>query len=148
MKDDFIPHEHFGFLTNRVGRLINELAQEKIVKEGYDFAPSCIGILADLWEKDGVTQKELGTSLIKNKSSINKMLESLESNGLIEKKVHPNDKRNKLIFLTQEGKKFKTHIMDGRKYINNHLLSEVKDKDVTTCLKVLNELYNRLSENR
>ena len=55
----------------------------KMKKEGFDFPISCIGIMADLWSKDGVTQKQLGSSMIKTKSSVTKMLESLESSKLI-----------------------------------------------------------------
>ena len=75
-----------------------------MAEEGYKFPASCIGILADLWSKDGVNQKDLGISLVKTKSSINKMLTALEEEGFVVKKNDPSDGRGKLIFLTKKGR--------------------------------------------
>ena len=118
----------------------------RLIEAGHKAPTSCIGILADLWSKDGVTQKELGMSLIKTKSSINKMLSSLESDGLVYKADHPTDKRNKLIYLTEPGKAMKTTIQQADQISEKELLAGVDPKDIETAKKVLTILYENLTK--
>ena len=143
---DFNPYDHFGFLINRVGRLIDLSITPKLKKQGYNFPISCIGVLADLWQKDGITQKELGSSLIKNKSSVTKMLASLENAGLIIKKEDPDDKRNKLIFLTDLGRALREQIESVRPEMEGKLLGEIPINEIEIAKKVLKTFYLNLSD--
>lgn len=140
----FNPYSHLGFLTNRVGRLLAKRMRMTIDELGYTPPISCIGILADLWSKDGVMQKDLGSSLIKTKSSINKMLEALEKEGLIVKKDNPEDKRGKLIFLTSEGKKLQASIEKHVDSCEELIKNKVSEKDLATTKKVLAQYYELL----
>lgn len=142
----FNPENHLGFLTNRVGRLLSNRMSITIVNNGHDFPQSCIGILADLWQNDGVTQKELGISLIKNKSTISTMLETLQEDGFIYKEVNPDDKRNKRIYLTKKGKGLQKLIEEASFKAESTLLDGCSDGEIETCKKVLRTLYNNLSK--
>jgi DNA-binding MarR family transcriptional regulator len=101
--------------------------------------------MADLWSHDGVTQKELGMSLIKNKSSITKMLKALEDEGLIVKKDHPQDKRNKLIFLTSKGSKLQDFVEKSGKTIEKLLMVDVPEDNIEIAKEVLKDFYLLLS---
>jgi DNA-binding MarR family transcriptional regulator len=140
----FNPYDHFGFLTNRVARLIIKSVEPSMEADGHHFPVSCVGILADLWSKDGLNQKELGTSLVKTKSSINKMLAALEKEGLIVKKDDPKDGRGKLIFLTEKGKEMQFIIEDKGREMEAMLLSDCTKEEVTTTKKVLTKIYKKL----
>lgn len=102
--------------------------------------------MADLWCKDGVTQKELGMSLIKTKSSITKMLETLIRENLIYKGDHPEDKRNKLIYLTTKGRELQDIVSKQGKLMEKILLSEKTEKELQTSKMVLKTLYENLSK--
>ena len=142
----FDPYNHFGFLTNRVSRLMLLLAGPNMKANGQDFPVSCIGILADLWSKDGVTQKELGSSIIKTKSSITKMLEALEEDGMIIKKDDTNDKRKKLIFLTQKGKEFQFHVEERSANIEKKVLAKHTHEEIKIAKEVLKTFYVNIKE--
>lgn len=142
----FDPQQYFSFLTNRVGRLLAQTIGPKLKEQGYDMPTSCIGLLADLWKKDGVTQKELGISLIKTKSSIAKMLSQLEEFELIVKKDDQSDKRNKLIFVTKKGKELQKVVFNRAEQLEADLLAEFSKQDITTAKKVLLKVYLNLSD--
>lgn len=142
----FDPYDHFIFLTNRVGRLLANEAKQLCVIQGYDFPPSCMGVLADLWSEDGVNQKDLGMSLIKSKSSINKMLLSLEEQKLIEKVPNNSDKRNKQIKLTPKGKQMQARMELFNQLSEQEFLSEVNPEELAIAKKVLTILYQNLSK--
>lgn len=141
MNEKFDPYNHFGFLTHRVSRLMDLAVSPRIKAEGHMFPTSCIGILADLWSRDGVTQKELGSSIIKTKSSINKMLQALEENGMIVKKDDPDDKRNKLIFLTQKGRDFRFYAEASGTRVEQELLANHSEEEIRIAKTVLKTFY-------
>ena len=114
--------------------------------EGYDFPTSCIGILADLWSKDGVPQKELGLSMIKNKSSVNKMLDALEKDGLIEKKDDPIDKRKKLIYLTKNGHEVQNLVKDKSRTYREDVQAVHSAEEIKIAKDVLKTIYLNLKE--
>lgn len=140
----FNPYDHFGFLTNRIGRLLSKRFREKLAKKGYESPASCIGILADLWAHDGINQKELGVSLIKTKSSINKMLTALEEDELIKKVNDPNDGRSKLIYLTNKGKKMKDKVVAESQNEDLRLLNHVTKEELQITKNVLSKYYELL----
>lgn len=120
--------------------------QPKMKAEGHDFPISCIGILADLWSKDGITQKELGSSMIKNKSSVTKMLEALEESELIEKREDETDKRKKLIFLTEKGHQFRKMMESKTLQYQTEILPNHTPEELEITKKVLKTMYLNLKE--
>ena len=61
-------------------------------------------ILCKLKIMDGASQKELVEALGLRAASISEVIERLERDGLVEKRVNDNDKRQANIFLTQAGR--------------------------------------------
>ena len=140
----FNPYNHFGFLTNRVARLIVKAVQPDMEEDGHCFPASCIGILAELWANDGISQKYLGTALIKNKSSITKMLIALEDDDLIVKKDDPEDGRGKLIYLTQKGREMQYTIEGKSGEMEEMLLTDCSKEEIVIAKKVMAEMYEKL----
>jgi len=141
---DFDPYKHFGFLTNRIGRLLSNHMGHILAADEIHFPTSCIGILADLWAGDGVNQKDLGVSLIKTKSSINKMLSALEDAKLIRKEIDPNDKRGKLIYLTKKGTQMQAKIEQASQNCDQMMLGEISQQEIEITKKVLSKYYEML----
>jgi DNA-binding MarR family transcriptional regulator len=145
-KDKFNPYNHFGFLTNRAGRLIRKHVAPEMKRQGLDMPSSCIGILAELWLQDGLSQKELGLSIIKTKSSINKMLQQMIDAGMIVKKTDEKDRRVSRIFLTEKGKLLKKKIIKISSKMDEDLLTEHSPEEIEIAKKVLTTLYLNLTK--
>jgi len=144
----FNPYDHFGYLTNRIGRLLSRELGQTLKSEGYDFPTSCIGILADLWSKDGVQQKDLEISLVKNKSTINKMISYLIDEKLIVKKEDIKDKRVRYIHLTKKGKSLQNIVRKHHDRLNEKLLKKFTQEEITFSKKLLQQCYLFLAENK
>lgn len=67
---------------------------------------SYITLLA-LWEKDGITIKELGEKLYLDSGTLTPLLKKLESSGYVKRVRSSADERNVHISLTPKGKDFK-----------------------------------------
>ena len=142
----FNPYNNFGYLTTRISRLIQERSKAKLIDLGYNIPCSCLGILADLIHENGVTQKQLGSSLVKTKSSINKMLETLELHKLVKKELDALDARNKLIYITPEGKKLFNQVVAKDQEFTEFLAEKYGKKEVLETKELLNKVYEILLE--
>ncbi len=60
------------------------------------------GFLFCLYDHGTMTQAEIGRTLYMDRSSVAKMLDRLEKDGFIEKRVNPADVRSYLVSLTQK----------------------------------------------
>jgi DNA-binding MarR family transcriptional regulator len=91
----------FGFLIHKAGQgFFNALLRSF---KPYDISPEQWGIMNQLWHKDGLTQKELASRMIKDQTNLGRLLDKLEAKGYIERRRPPNDRRAYLIYLTEAG---------------------------------------------
>jgi MarR family transcriptional regulator, organic hydroperoxide resistance regulator len=67
-------------------------------------------ILVILWEKDGVTQREISERSGKDQPNIARMLFSLEKKGYIYRIPHETDRRSLRVYLTATGKKLEAKL--------------------------------------
>lgn len=133
-----------GFLTNRVGRLMGIHLKNRIGKEEFDMPAHCIGILAELWEQDGIIQQDLAISIVKDKATIARALELMEKKNIIVRIKDEKDKRNKKIFLTYKGNQLQNQVM----FHGDGVLKDAKDsiskEELDNCLHTLEKIYHNL----
>jgi len=78
--------------------------QVKIKEHQLDISFELVEILAYLWRKDGVNQQEIADIIFKDKSSTTYLIDNLVKRNLVKREKDGKDRRNKLIYLTAEGK--------------------------------------------
>lgn len=144
MEDSFKTNKNFGFLTNRVGRLLRKTANHIADHKNISIPTHELGILSDLQKKEGVLQQELAESLIRNKSSITKMLERLEQNDFIRKEDDPSDARCKRIYLTNRGKNMNKLLKNIIPDVHQIAFEGLSDKEMNVALEVLDKIYKNL----
>ncbi len=90
--------------------------QEKIRDHGLSMSVEMLEIMACLWKKDGINQQEIAALTIKDKSSITHLINQLVKHSLVKRVADTSDRRNRLIYLTKDGrqleKKFNPWIID------------------------------------
>lgn len=91
-------------------------------------------------DKKGTPSTKLGPKMGMEPRSLTRMIKGLEERGLIEKKQDSIDKRSVKIFLTKEGKKLRDFSKEIVISFNEKISKEIGQKDLKTCLKVLNKL--------
>ncbi|MCY6484142.1 MarR family transcriptional regulator [Clostridium aestuarii] len=92
------------------GYLIHQIAHDFRFKydkklEQYNITCSQIKVMRCLWNKDGITQKQILQQINIKPSSLTKLINILVGKGLVERREDERDARNNLIFLTSKGKK-------------------------------------------
>ena len=91
-------------------------------------------------EGDGLTQKQLASAVGVEGPSLVRVLDALESDGLIERRQPPYDRRVRALYLTTSGRDVLTRIDESAAEVRASLLSGVSDRDLATCLKVFQRI--------
>ena len=64
-------------------------------------------IMSCLWSEQGISQQILAERTAKDKACLTNLMTNLEKKGYVCRQENPNDRRNKLVFLTEEGEAFR-----------------------------------------
>jgi DNA-binding MarR family transcriptional regulator len=99
---DFKKDESAGYLANHMARLFAIALHEKIRPLG--LAPAQFMTLLELWDEDGLTQKDLVRRLDVEQATMANTLKRMERDGLITRHEDPDDRRAQLIRLTQKAR--------------------------------------------
>lgn len=143
-KSKVAHHQSLIFLTNRLGRLLANEARKRTDMEAHGLMPHHMGILADLWKKDGVRQQDLVVSVIKDKATIARALTMLEEANILVRVPDEHDKRNKRIYLTHRGKALKQELWPKAQELEEEIAIQLDKNEYQTCLKVLEQIYEIL----
>jgi DNA-binding MarR family transcriptional regulator len=101
-------------------------------------------VIATLGNQPPMTCKELGEKTLVTKGTLTGVLERLESKGILERKLNPDDARSQMIGLTLEGQKlfervFPAHLKHLEKAFQKLQLEKMNS--LQTSLKALEEIF-------
>lgn len=72
--------------------------------EALGFSPGQFPLLIELWNEDGLTQRQLIDRLDIEQATMANTLSRMERDGLVERRQHPTDKRAQQIYLTAKAR--------------------------------------------
>ncbi|WP_181350184.1 MarR family winged helix-turn-helix transcriptional regulator [Thalassobacillus sp. CUG 92003] len=102
--------QKIGYNIHVISHFIQNIYNEKLAE--YGLTMSQAKVIYFLAQSGEHTQTDLQNKLYIKPSSMNGILESLLKNALVEKRESPEDRRTKLIQLTEKGKNFDAHIWE------------------------------------
>jgi len=89
---------------------------------------------------DGIRQKDLMEKLHIGQSSTSELINKLEDDGYIERKVDESDKRATLLFLTEKGQARAAEVADERAAMFEDVFSKLTDEEKHTLSDLLDKL--------
>ncbi len=132
-------------LDNSVGYLINIVAR-KLKNElnhrftSFDITPEQWAVLNRLWEKEGVTQKDLAERTFKDQPNIGRILDKLEKKGLIRRCADTEDRRVLIVFLTQEGQELKKELIPIAIEVLDLAQKDISEEEIKVLETVLKKI--------
>ena len=105
-------------------------------------------LLVLLWAEDNQSQKSLQLSLLKDKATINSLINYLLKDGFIVKKPSTIDKRSFIVSLTQEGKEIKSTSVPMAIKSIQIATKDIEEEELQTTLKVLDKIINNLTKDK
>jgi DNA-binding MarR family transcriptional regulator len=118
---EFKKDESAGYLANHMARLFAIALHDRIRPLG--LAPAQFMTLLELWNEDGLTQKDLVRRLDVEQATMANTLKRMERDGLIARQENPDDRRARLIRLTPKAKKLQDDATAAATAVNEKALA-------------------------
>lgn len=122
-----------------VKRLIRELQQHQVTLGMWFF-------LRALWNRDGLTQRELARHVRMTEPTAVVALKGMERRGLIGRVADPADLRKAYIFLTPKGRALRASIMPFIVIQNEELLSGLPRASRSEFVRLLQRMHEHVSQ--
>ena len=137
--------DSIGALIHRIARSSVKALQSELEPLGLTVAQ--FFILRCLSRDTGRTQRELVEHLEITSPSLTAMLKLLEEKGLIRRETDSRDARAKLIYLTDQGKKFlRYRIHPAVRRLEDRLLTGFSDRERQTLAGKLERIVENVKE--
>ncbi|RLA70207.1 MAG: hypothetical protein DRG09_03790 [Epsilonproteobacteria bacterium] len=137
---------NLGGLLGKASRLLSNQFNSDLLQ--HDLTVEQWSLLAVLWSEDGQKQKELQKVLLKDKATINSLVNYLLKNGFIDKVQDIVDKRSFIISLTSKGKRMQ-HVTIPLAMKNiGKAIDGIDASELETTVKVLNQIIINLTKER
>ncbi len=133
-----------GYVVNNLARLLVEVLRKRIAPLG--IVPGQFPTLLALWEKDGLTQKELLALVDIEQATLANTLTRMERDGLISRKEHPADARARTIHLTDQGQSIRDEAYRTAMQINEEVLADLSDEETEAFLGYMHRIIGRIKE--
>lgn len=126
-------------LDNCMNYLLS-VSQHKVFKlysqmlEEYDVTPAQAGILTCIWSMEHITPKEISQQLHLEAPTISGILDKMQKQGLVDRKVDPKNRRVVFVSATEKAYALKEGIEKATQSMNSIVLSSFSEEE-TNFLK-------------
>lgn len=134
----FDKNESAGFLINSAARLFAQNLQKQI--EPLGIVTGQFPILLELWEGDGITQRELLEKLIIEQATLANTLTRMERDGLIKRTRHPQDARAQQIWLLPKAVEIRESAYAAAINVNQSSLGHLDEAEQRLLLDLLQKI--------
>ena len=141
-KDDIVPW------IGKTAKLIGYHITDKLREEGIDLSKDQFILLMYLRDEDGLQQKQLAFITNRSKTSLTRMINTLEKKGYVKRSSAEDDKRIKYIYLTSHGSDLLLKALPLVKKIIYALQDRVSIADLQTTRKVLHQIRLNIKNNQ
>ncbi len=138
----FDKNQSAGYLVNHMARLFAAALMERIRPLG--LSTGQFPILLQLWNEEGLTQKQLVERLDVEQATIANTLTRMERDGLIERKPHPQDGRAQCVHLTEKARALEAPATAAARAVNEKALAGLPPADREAFLGTMRQVVGAL----
>ena len=138
----FKPGYSIGYLLRTCYRMFSKALEAHINQ--HDVGIGQWFFLRELWEKDGLTQRELASLLGIAPPTTAVAIRGMVKDGLIRQQIDPDDGRKKRIFLTEKGRSLKTILLPLAVDVNINATKGFSEREICLLREYINRMKNNL----
>ena len=127
--------ESLGYMVNHLARQLARALHDRIAPLGV--VPGQFAQLLALYERDGVTQKELCEIVGIEQPTMANTLGRMERDGLVERRPHPDDRRKQLIYLTDKARGLEGRLTEAAESVNTLATVGLAASERSTLLRLI-----------
>jgi MarR family transcriptional regulator, transcriptional regulator for hemolysin len=135
-----------GFIVNRTARaFVKALDSELRYRTGVTFGQWKIMVM--LVNQNGLTQKEIADRLDLEGPTLIPIIDKMEKEGLVIRKVDTDDRRNNRICRTDKADKLWDKMLECALKIRQISVKDIPEEDINTMRNVLDKIWQNLRLN-
>jgi len=134
----------FGRAMNELRNQVRQFIQVKIREHNINITFEMLEVMSTLWRKDGVNQQELADLTLRDKSSMTYLIDNLVKRQLVKRTEDAHDRRNKLIFLTDEGIALKDQLYPWVADVYAAAAGEIDMEELQKGIMLVNQMIHNL----
>lgn len=136
--------ESLGFLIAEAERASKRVLFARIAEHG--IRRGGWFVLRALWEREGITHRELAQRLGLMETSVLEMVRALEGDGLVTRTRDEIDRRKVRIHLTSEGRAVEPTLMQVAQTVNDLMVRDLTQAEAVLLKLLLKKVRDSLSE--
>jgi MarR family transcriptional regulator for hemolysin len=134
-----------GFIVNRAARSFVK-ALDLELREKVGVTVSQWKVIVMLVKQNGLTQKETADKLGLEAPTLIPIIDKMEKEGLIVRKVDPSDRRNNRIYRTEKADALWDRMMECTSKVRQVAIKDIPDEDINVMRTVLNKIWHNLRD--
>ena len=138
-------YDSIGYLTHQASGSIRKGISRELARRGYPIKAEQFSTLVYLWDQEGQSQRELGEKLYRDKTTVTRLVATLESMGFVKRVAGSDDAREKRIFLTEKGQKLMAGATQAVQDVLNLAQNGIEPRAMAICKDVLRRLRQNLA---
>lgn len=123
---------------------VRQYIQVKMKENNVNLTFEMLEVLSCLWKKNGINQQEIADMSLKDKSSMTYLIDNLVKRNLVTRIEDENDRRNKLIYLTEEAEQLKDTIYPWVTDVYAIAANHLDEDDIVSCTRLINTMVDNL----
>lgn len=135
---EFEKDNSAGYLVNHMARLFAKGLQERIAPLG--IVVGQFPILLELWQKDGVSQRDLLEKIDVEQATLANTLSRMERDGLITRTKNPADARAQQIWLSERALEIRDQSYQAAHDQNQRALRVLNDAEQAQFLEFMQRI--------
>ncbi len=136
-----------NFLAFRVYRMQTQsitVLRRAFEAAGCGLTPEQWGVLARLYEQEGLNQSQLGEKMLKDRHNVTRLLNVLEKRGCIERRADGADRRAYRIFLTARGRTVRQKLVPIIERHFEQMYAGLSSKDLAAVRRAVERIIRNL----
>ena len=139
-------NDSFAFLISRTHSALNRRLLKNFKDANHPITGEQYSVMLHLWDKDKRCQRELCCATGKDKPGITRIIDKLEQQGFVERIDDAEDRRMKLVQLTDNGKKLEEKSNELAKKTLVEFLEDVDCKEYELIKNTLRKVIEKFDE--
>ena len=130
----------------RTRMAFRQALQRALKRNNVDMTFEMLQILSCLWQEQGVSQQVLAEKTAKDKACMTNLMANLEKKDWIVRQEDPNDRRNRLVYLTPAGEEMSNRVRPLIKDFYTQTGKQMGIENLNACSNQLQTFYEILSQ--
>ncbi len=139
-----VPNDRLAHLIRDTERAFRRALQLRLAAHDVPFGHWAF--LRILWERDGLTQKQLSEQAGVMEPTTFAAIKVMQERGYIERRQMPNNRKNVYVYLTRSGRALKKRLVPLAEDTNHISVRGLSAKELLTARKVMLAMIENLAD--